>query len=381
VEPGFEDKLFIPYNRLSKTATRVHGEALAVDPAARTVRVRTDAGGAEVAVPYDLLVIATGCTYPFPSKPAADDSATAKAQLVGVAAAIRAASVITVVGGGPTGIETAGELKNDFPDKAVHLVHSGATLISGEANRFVSPVLRERVLANLRGLGVQVHLNARVALPAADALPAGVTSPTPGVLIGKLPLTVTGGPAIESQVTLRATGGTPNNAAFRVGLASAVDSKGFLRMGRFLQVEGFPNIFALGDIAGTPETKSAGLSGRMQAPAVAKNVIAAARALGAGRTIDTAALTPYMLQSKGMMFVLTGRRGGVGQFGNSIFGNWTLATVKGGNMMVGMSTGNLGYSKPGVFPDAPPLAAAAAVPVKAAGGAGAAGAASTAAVA
>lgn len=47
---------------------------------------------------------------------------------------IRSANSILIVGGGPTGVELAGEIAVDFPEKKVTLVHRGSRLLE-----FVSP--------------------------------------------------------------------------------------------------------------------------------------------------------------------------------------------------------------------------------------------------
>lgn len=48
-----------------------------------------------------------------------------------------------------------------------------------------------------------------------------------------------------------------------------------------------------------------------------------------------------------------GRTGGAAQLGRTQLGNWFTRTIKSGDMMVGAFNKDLGYARPGVYPDAP----------------------------
>ncbi|KAI3918151.1 hypothetical protein MKX01_041471 [Papaver californicum] len=75
-------------------------------------------------IPYDYLVIATGHNDSFPK------TKTERAeQYQAEYNKIESADSILIIGGGPSGVELAGELAVDFPGKKVTLVHSRQRLI------------------------------------------------------------------------------------------------------------------------------------------------------------------------------------------------------------------------------------------------------------
>ena len=106
---GWEKSLHVPYDRLLKRGgggaagdcKHVRGWARAVDAATKTVTVALVAGGTEV-LPYDVLVLCTGAAGAPPAKPASVHSGSAMAAAAAIRAAVRAASVVAIIGGGPT---------------------------------------------------------------------------------------------------------------------------------------------------------------------------------------------------------------------------------------------------------------------------------------
>ena len=143
---------------------------------------------------------------------------------------------ISVVGGGPTGVEMAGAfaelvkgpLKNDQKHAAAHIK---INLI--EAGPRILPMFSEKLSAHgkkdLEKLGVTVHLN------------------TPVKEIGPRSIEVSDGSTIASEVTIWAAGvkGEPTGAKLNLPLINTrIDVE------KTLQVKNYPHIFAIGDIAG-----------------------------------------------------------------------------------------------------------------------------------
>jgi len=143
---------------------------------------------------------------------------------------------ITVVGGGPTGVEMAGAfaelvrgpLKNDQRHAAAHIK---INLI--EAGPRILPMFSEKLSAHgkkdLEKLGVTVHLNTAVKQ------------------IGPRSIEVSDGSIIASEVTVWAAGvkGEPTAAKLNLPLINTrIDVE------NTLQVKNYPRIFAIGDIAG-----------------------------------------------------------------------------------------------------------------------------------
>lgn len=107
VEPTFAERSVIKHSEYLKTGRVVQSAAASVSGS----EVITAAGDH---VPFDFLVIATGTTYDGPSTKAERvQGYEAKSKKV------RAANSVLIVGGGPVGVELAGEIATDFPEKKV----------------------------------------------------------------------------------------------------------------------------------------------------------------------------------------------------------------------------------------------------------------------
>lgn len=61
-----------------------------------------------------------------PAKTSATTKEEYVAQAAAIASSIKDARTILIVGGGPVGVEIAGEIATDYKDKKVVLVHSGS---------------------------------------------------------------------------------------------------------------------------------------------------------------------------------------------------------------------------------------------------------------
>ncbi len=109
---------------------------------------------------FDYLVLATGSSYPFPAKMSANDAEGAKQNILRLSEQIRATQRILIVGGGPVGVEFAGEIIGKYPQKTITLVHTGKTLIGEPFN----PKLGQKLLDGLQEMEVQVLLGERVLL-------------------------------------------------------------------------------------------------------------------------------------------------------------------------------------------------------------------------
>jgi NADH dehydrogenase len=143
---------------------------------------------------------------------------------------------ISVVGGGPTGVEMAGAfaelvrgpLKNDQAHAAAHirinLIEAGPRILP-----MFSEKLSARAKKDLEELGVTVHLNTAVA----EIKPRSIL--------------IKGGDALPSEVTVWAAGvkGEPAGGQLNLPLVNTR-----IDVDQTLQVKNYPHIFAIGDIAG-----------------------------------------------------------------------------------------------------------------------------------
>lgn len=198
------------------------------------------------AIAYDYLVIATGHQ---------DDGAFTMAEKLQHYQAehekIKSANSVLIVGGGPTGVELAGEIAVDFPDKKVTIVHRGNRLLD-----FVGEKAGRKALNWLVSKKVEVILGQSVNL---DDVSDGIYK-------------TSGGETIRADCHFKCTG-KPIASSWlqKTMLGSSLDDRGRLMVDANLRVKGFEKVFGIGDITDIPELKQ-GFLAQQHAVAVAKNV-------------------------------------------------------------------------------------------------------------
>lgn len=190
---------------------------------------------------------------------------------------------ISVVGGGPTGVEMAGAiaelkrgpLKSDNAKAArnihIRIVEAGPRLLPS-----FSPQLSDRTTADLEKLGVEVMLN------------AGVKE------VKSLTMTFNNDVEVASEVTIWAAGvkGEPTLQALRIPMEN-----NRVTVGPTLEVEHYPGIFAIGDSAGAK-----GADGRylpMVAPVAMQQARFVAKQIQ--RKLRNEALALFVYKNKGSM--------------------------------------------------------------------------------
>jgi apoptosis-inducing factor 2 len=335
-------------------ATFVHGEALEItEKDVRVRRLDIARRGAEISLPFDYLVIATGSSYAGPLKSPAPTEKESVKVYEDVVRAVRAAERIAVVGGGAAGVEVAGELKTLHAGKEVALLHSGPHLLSskdgGGQGLPAFAALGAGLKTRLENKGVRVLLGSRV--DKADR-PASVREVTEGVEVGEREL-VTGSTRVAADLVFWVTGIKPNSGALRKSFPDRVDERGFIKVDAQLRVEGFRHIFALGDVSNAPGPKAAYIV-REQAPVLARNLLRIANADitgGADPALDAfAAGAP-------MGVVTVGHDDGAGVVFGMTVGGWFVSMIKGGDLFLSRTWGMVG---PSPIPDDKAAAIAAA---------------------
>uniref|UniRef100_A0A7N0U7S6 FAD/NAD(P)-binding domain-containing protein n=1 Tax=Kalanchoe fedtschenkoi TaxID=63787 RepID=A0A7N0U7S6_KALFE len=185
------------------------------------------------AIPYDYLVIATGHDDRTPSR-----RIDRLKQFESDHQRIKAAKSILVVGGGPSGVELAGEIAVDFPEKQLTLVHEGPRLLE-----FIGPKAAGKALEWLKSRRVEVCLGRSF-----DS---------------------DNGPG-EADCTFLCTGRPVASGWLKAtSLKSSLDGNGRLMVDEHLRVKGYKNTFAVGDITDIREMKQGYLAQRQALVAAA----------------------------------------------------------------------------------------------------------------
>ncbi|KAM9700219.1 ferroptosis suppressor protein 1 isoform 3-T3 [Menidia menidia] len=238
VQPGFARRTFIPYAETFGDAF-VQGRVDRIDPDRQRVVLM---GGRELQ--YSHLVLSTGSDGPFPGRFTAEASLQSGLHAYeDLLQQIRAADSVLVVGGGSTGVEMAAEIKTEYPEKKVVLVHSRVAL----ADPDLEPSVRQQAKEVLLEKGVELLLGQKVQDLA--ALRLNVTQRGQTVRTDRETLT--------TDLVLICTGTRVNASAYASSLSGSMAPGGALRVNAFLQVDGFSNVFAVGDCAHLPEPKLA----------------------------------------------------------------------------------------------------------------------------
>ncbi|KAM9893643.1 hypothetical protein OXX79_009213 [Metschnikowia pulcherrima] len=128
----------------------VQGSATNVDFAKREVYVDLAAGG-ESTLKFDILVIASGTRAKWAGWKVNTSHEDAQKAILATNHALKKASTVAIVGGGPTGVETAGEIAKEFPSAKVTL-YTGADAPLA----FAGPSLSVKATRKLENLGVQI---------------------------------------------------------------------------------------------------------------------------------------------------------------------------------------------------------------------------------
>ena len=204
---------------------------------------------------------------------------------------IQAAKSIVIAGSGPTGVEIAGELGDEYASrglKEITLIASGDLPLPPQLSQNV----RRAAKAGLEKLKVKVLVNTKVTGTATEAG-------------GQTVLELNGGKqTVKADLFIPAFGFVPNTSFVPPAM---LDTSGRIKQNLYLQAEGHGNIFVVGD-AGNLEERT-GLNGERQIQHLVK--IIDAELLGQG--VEGAG--EYKIDPKIMMGVSLGKTGGTGQVG------------------------------------------------------------------
>ncbi|KAL1860247.1 hypothetical protein Daus18300_009301 [Diaporthe australafricana] len=179
----------------------VQATAVALDPSKRTVTVEpTSAGETEQTILYDSLVISTGTTSPSPLWTLHRDENRTSEAFKSVQASLSTAKTVLIAGGGPVGVETAGEIASSHPEAKITLLSGGHRLLQR-----VKPATGAKAQAQLeQNFGVTVIHDVR-------AEPNVVSSPNSDEEAGKTTIPLSDGSTHTTDLFIDATGGAPNS--------------------------------------------------------------------------------------------------------------------------------------------------------------------------
>ncbi|EIW72648.1 hypothetical protein M231_06548 [Tremella mesenterica] len=304
VRPGWEKKIFRPF---TQETVFPKDSRHRVVPGTRVVKLRKDAvvldkpfEGSRV-VPFFKAVLATGSSQASPMRVQNGASqADAESILIQMQSEIAVATRVVIIGGGPVGIEMAGEIRSQHPNTGITVIHDGprilerfvssapdlnnmfdnTTLSQAADQHYVAPAANPKLSAALTKLlndhHVEIITNER-AVPSTD-LPNGwdgVAGPQDGIKSIRL----RSGRTVVADYVFISVGNR-----FNVRLVEAVDKgaliSGMIRVDEFLRVRS-TNIgsileggyYAIGDCCSTPGWKTM-QGAKADGEGVAPNILA-----------------------------------------------------------------------------------------------------------
>jgi NADH dehydrogenase FAD-containing subunit len=270
-------------------------------------------------VDFDFAVIATGTSYPtFTISKPLDQLTTLDRtrHIESEHLKLDNARSVLILGGGPVGVEFAGEIASYYKNKEITLVHDRDRLLNGFNERCAKIALRK-----LNDLGVQVVLNETIRKKEGEDN-TYVSIKTERVYKADS-IHVCAGPVVQT-------------AMMNMHFGDCLDNRGVIKVDPFLMVKGRKNFFAVGDCNDVKEMKL-GYLADIQGKAAAANLV---------RLIDGQPLKPYKPHPL-LALIPIGRAGGVVQTPLGATTLKFLVNLKQKDLFIKRALGNLG-TRPGL---------------------------------
>ncbi|KAI6861442.1 hypothetical protein D0864_02493 [Hortaea werneckii] len=302
---------FKQYSNFKDAITFHHGTATALDTEARNVSIDKYEGGSET-IDYYALVIATGVRSPTPLTTLQGNYTTSQQALEELNTKLASAKEIVISGGGPVGVETAGEIGTHLGGKA------NITLIAGSDK--LLPVLRkslsDKAQRQLEKLGVQVKFGTKV---------TGADSTSED---GKTEVQLDNGEKIAADVYIPAFGVQPNTEFLPEKLKG---SGGYVATnGKTLRVDAAgPRVYAAGDVSAVD--KGGVLNLYSSIPVLGANV---SHDLLSEAGLSAVPEKSYVRKDGETQLVPVGPKTGVGAFNGWQMPGFAVSMIKGKDYML-----------------------------------------------
>ncbi|KAB8224330.1 FAD/NAD(P)-binding domain-containing protein [Aspergillus novoparasiticus] len=292
----------------------VQGTATALDAISKEVVV-TDSKGETRKIRYDSLVIATGTATRSPLWSLQSDHSLTESSIDDIRRKLQRAKSVIIAGGGPAGVETAGEISHYFTVPSCQLYSGGKRLLPRLKNARVA----DDAESKLKQLGVHVFHNTKVV----SAHSAGKD---------KTLVTFDDGSTKEVDVFIDATGGTPNTGFLP---REWLNQKGYVTtdMASLRVLSAPEQIYSIGDVASY--SKQNLLDVIQAVPALGYTIWSDLRQKP-GNDVGGKSLKPshYSQIKADMQVVPIGPSGGVGVIFGYRIPNWLVWVLKSRTLLV-----------------------------------------------
>ena len=250
-QPTFAPSAFFAYDTLLRRGRVVRDSAASVDSSGITL-----AGGGRIDADY--IVLATGSSYAYPAHPRilGASAADSVSDLLSTHRQLERANRVLIVGAGPVGLELAGEIREVWPHKTVTVLARGHEILPGYL-----PAVREELQRQLADLGIDLRLGTRLI-----ELPTVAEGENASFLV-----MTDAGDEIGADIWFRGFGSQVRTDYLADGALVALTPNGLVPVTPRLNVIGYENVYALGDIADLSDPKMATWA-QTQAGVVVENI-------------------------------------------------------------------------------------------------------------
>ncbi|CAI2163176.1 13485_t:CDS:1 [Funneliformis geosporum] len=316
VEEGFEKKIIIPYDHIFEKhgdGKVIHGTVTRFNKNDLIVR---KSNGQEININFEIAVIATGSDYLRPAKFIGENKDDDVKEILEQREALKNAQRVLIVGGGPVGIELAGEIASVYGnEKEITLLHGNEELLSPKFPK----KLKDSLAKQLKDLNVNLILGERIDFKRYNV----------GNGLSQLAITTEKGQIIESDIQFVAIGTKPNISIIEHLNARLIDENTHLvkvKPTLQLDLDEYEHIFAIGDITNIPESKLAFRAGH-HAELVGRNIVS---------YLSRKKLEEYK-PAKEAIVITVGKNGGAGLlplFNGIVVGSMISRNVKSKSLFV-----------------------------------------------
>jgi len=300
VDPTWVARTAIPLNEAFRSSY-LQGRAVALDQEEKVVTLED---GQRIS--FSHCVISVGSLGPHPARSCQVSVSELESDCRDLSEAVTAAKNILIVGGGPVGVELAGEIVELHNDKSITIVSASEKLVTPDFDEKFQNCIKWLIEQN----NVKIKIGKVTNLT--DLQKNTVTQQTVEV----------GDEKIEADLVISCVGLPPNRDSIsKLVTSDQIDENGRIKVNEFLQVPGLSNIFAVGDCCNTDEHKMAAFAGA-HGDTVAKNIL---------QDLMGGPPSPYKRPFVGML-VPFGRSAGAGMFNGFHIPSFVGARLKYGGL-------------------------------------------------
>lgn len=309
VAPGWEQVACVPLNNLLTNGKIIQAKVVSVSEGSVTLE-----NGNVLQADYIILAHGGGATnLPSNVPKGIVDMNSFRRVLTEKQKQIQNSNNIVIVGGGPVGLELAGEIRAAHPNKSIKIIQGQSQILNNSTPPLVDKFIN-KVQDRLTELNIEVILNTKITnLPNIDN--------GDGFLVEPRRLSLSDGRSIESDLTIVCVGYSPSHS--NILSSNYLDSSNRVKVDLTFKVEGLKTVYCIGDAANIPESKL-GYLATQQANHLINNLT---KSLQGKSPIQ---YTPASSSSEfGVMFLPLGPIKGVGAMGKTVVGNGITSKLKG----------------------------------------------------